>query len=821
MKKFTIALIILFMIVIVQPVFAHPADYYFHNIKIELAPEYMLITWEITPGPLLTQNIWAETDQNHDQIVTTDEAFQEVLSIFASEIHVFIDSRPLTFEIQSVEWPNYSDFTTGNIPIRVHLQASWPNDSPIPGQILIKNEFKEQTSLTLFSISAENGMAFQSVEQSGATLQFLLVTPDNEDAQAIWESGKPAIPKAVEALGLGDVAQKAANQSPNQQGINAILEGLVRSNETSPSFILAALAIAFIVGILHALTPGHGKTIVAAYLVGSRGTFKHAIVLGSTVTLTHTGSVFLIGLVTLVASQYILPTNLLPVLEIVSGVLILALGFNLLIQRVRSWQKRTESQSHYGSDHHHTQDHDHGHTHSHEHNHDIPALSDVTWRSLLALGISGGLVPCPEAIAILLLAISINRILLGLSLIFSFSFGLAAILIAIGITMVQSKQLFARLGFLDRWGTIIPVISALIVLGLGLVLTVGAIQNVKVSLKQAQALKNQPNTEFDIQTAGIIYLAPDSKQRDQIFVYKDGKIDQLTHESQSVRDYSLSLDSAKLVYSVAEKKGGTSLWLLDPRIGKRQRVLACPKATCWQEVWSIDTSQILYSRLDFTQSENPLGVPSIWWLDLANGQTKPVFGDAQLPVVSYSWSPDGKWLAYTSLLSYNIELRNLQTGQSTSISRNMNGQVVWDANSVSFLYLDNISSTQQILPRIFRYDLINPQPMALTNESPYNEYSPTWSPDSKWIAFIRQEFVNGKPEFNDQLWLMHADGSNAAPITDDEDTLHGQPVWSPDGKYLLFGYYPSSETLSKIKILDIQTSSTIEIANGKFPAWLP
>ena len=118
-----------------------------------------------------------------------------------------------------------------------------------------------------------------------------------------------------------------------------ILLDFVRTKEiVSVSFYTFALGISLALGALHALTPGHGKTVVAAYLVGSRGTAWHAVVLGSVVTLTHTGSVFLLGIITLAASQYILPTRIIPALEILSGVMIIFLGGALLIPRLRNWQ---------------------------------------------------------------------------------------------------------------------------------------------------------------------------------------------------------------------------------------------------------------------------------------------------------------------------------------------------------------------------------------------------------------------------------------------------------------------------------------------------
>ena len=119
-----------------------------------------------------------------------------------------------------------------------------------------------------------------------------------------------------------------------------VLEGLIRDNETSPLFYLSAFGLSLILGALHAMSPGHGKTVVAAYLVGASGRFYHAIALGSIVTLTHTGSVFALGLATLAASSYFMPTDVFPLLEIISGLLILILGISLLAPRLRNWLKK-------------------------------------------------------------------------------------------------------------------------------------------------------------------------------------------------------------------------------------------------------------------------------------------------------------------------------------------------------------------------------------------------------------------------------------------------------------------------------------------------
>jgi ABC-type nickel/cobalt efflux system permease component RcnA len=286
------------------------------------------------------------------------------------------------------------------------------------------------------------------------------------------------------------------------------------------------LLLAFGMGAAHAMSPGHGKTVVAAYLVGTRGTAVHAGILGLTVTISHTIGVFLLGIVVLSFSQYILPETIFPILSLVSGLLITLVGLLLFAQRLRYW-KRTRAEAlanghTHSADHthDHTHDHDHGHDHTHEHHehphgsahshvdhdhdqphdhsHDaavphkhglfgkphthLPADGQqVTLGSLLTLGITGGIIPCPSALVVLLVAINTNQVALGLLLIVAFSMGLASVLTALGLMVVYGKGLLGRLK-LDsvrlRGGAILgrlPMASALAVSCLGLLIAFSSI----------------------------------------------------------------------------------------------------------------------------------------------------------------------------------------------------------------------------------------------------------------------------------------------------------------------------------------------------------
>ncbi|TML34453.1 MAG: high-affinity nickel-transporter [Actinobacteria bacterium] len=228
---------------------------------------------------------------------------------------------------------------------------------------------------------------------------------------------------------------------------------LVGRSHLSALVILASLAAALFWGAAHALSPGHGKTIITAYLVGQRGTPAHAALLGLIVTITHTIGVFALGAVTLALSQLIVPDTLYPWLNLVSGLLVVGIGGAVLRARL---QRRRR---------HH---HDH-----HHHHHDAPSL-----RSLLAVGVSGGLLPCPSALVVLLAAISLHRIAFGLVLILAFSAGLALTITGIGLVAVLARNTFRRIGFDGPLVRLLPAASALVILAAGLAMTVRAVPKV-------------------------------------------------------------------------------------------------------------------------------------------------------------------------------------------------------------------------------------------------------------------------------------------------------------------------------------------------------
>jgi ABC-type nickel/cobalt efflux system permease component RcnA len=206
--------------------------------------------------------------------------------------------------------------------------------------------------------------------------------------------------------------------------------------------LLLLLLAAFGWGAVHALSPGHGKAMVAAYLVGTRGRPRDAVALGAIVTATHTAGVFALGLITLALSQYVLPEHLYPYLNLLSGLLVVGVGVSVLRRHLRQ------------------------RNHHHHHHHHHP-----TTKGLLAMGAAAGLIPCPSALVVLLGAISQNQVALGMVLIVAFSAGLAATLSALGLAVVLAR----RLPLPGRVLTALPAVSAVAIVLVGCVLTVNAV----------------------------------------------------------------------------------------------------------------------------------------------------------------------------------------------------------------------------------------------------------------------------------------------------------------------------------------------------------
>lgn len=810
---------------------AHPADMFLHNYLITATGEGLHLTWTITPGPLLISAIWSEVDANQDEVISDAEA-RAWLTPAVGTLATTINDETVAWQLEQVEWPgSYETFQVGDETIVLRLRAGWPNSLTEAQTITFENQFQSQISLHWFSVEALNDITFDPPDQQGRALSLTVFpagTAPNSDRLTTWESGVPELPDSMTTIGTGG------------ESATTVLTNLLRESELSLVFLIIALGISMMLGALHALTPGHGKTVVAAYLVGTGGTAWHAIALGAVVTLTHTGSVFAMGLVTLAASRYILPTTIFPLLEIASGVLIAALGLSLLWPRWKDWQaavreqKRQQTavaQAQATSSKKivlNTEIREIGPDHTHTPQERYP--TQITWRSLLTLGFSGGLVPCPDAIAILLVAIVINRIALGLGLIVSFSLGLATILIVIGISIVNSRKLLSQLNWFDRLAPAMPVVSALIVLALGIGLTITAVTNTQLSpgIIQAAAPSAFSAHQFDITEAGIIYTALDEERHVQLFRYDIAtrQIHHLTNQPLGIQAPALSHDYTQVAYTIPYTDGSSSIALMTLNTGDTQILRTCAPALCTGPIWAPNGRSLIFEQQTLPTLENPMGYASLFWIMLETGDVGPVFQDETWPGHSARWSPDGQWLSYIAPNSSNLEIFNLHTEERLAIPTQSGNTARWSPQSDALLLTDVRADTEsnQFITTLYHFDLATRALTDLSTPAATEDSAAAWSPDGQWLAVVRRPVSDFGSDKNGQLWRMRPDGSDARPLTDLTNVFHGAPIWSPDGRYLLYPRYSLSELLAQpgLYLLEVETGDSIQlVAAGNHPAWLP
>jgi ABC-type nickel/cobalt efflux system permease component RcnA len=277
--------------------------------------------------------------------------------------------------------------------------------------------------------------------------------PEQRSATFAVRTGDGTV-TAPRAAGAGTVTTHGAEGGTGGGAVARGEDGFAGVLDGATGLSLLLLAAAFGWGALHALSPGHGKAMVAAYLVGTRGTPRHAVALGLVVTFTHTIGVFALGVVTLGLSAWVVPEDLYPWLNLAAGLLVAAVGASVLRTRLRARR---------------------AHRHHHHHHH---SPETITWRGLAAMGASAGLVPCPSALVVLLAAIAQHQVALGLVLIVAFSAGLAATLTALGLAVVWSGRALGRLPLPSKAVAALPTASAVVIVAVGCLLTLHALSGI-------------------------------------------------------------------------------------------------------------------------------------------------------------------------------------------------------------------------------------------------------------------------------------------------------------------------------------------------------
>ncbi|HEY7660531.1 MAG TPA: sulfite exporter TauE/SafE family protein [Actinomycetota bacterium] len=436
---------------------AHPLGNFTVNTyaEIELTPGSVRVDYVLDLAEIPTVQVRPQIDADGDGRVSQVERSAwatETAESLGSSLTLTIDGDEVTLDVVSASIA----FRPGQGGLDVlRLDAVLRGAAPTAGTLVVSDDtFAERVGWREIVVRGGPGVAIarSTVPARSVTDALrsypsdLLTSPlDVREATASYRPGAGA--PAPTAGGA-----EASRDRPGEDG--GAFAGLV--GRTGP-FMVVALLMAFGFGALHALGPGHGKTLMAAYLVGSGGHIRQAIAIGGSVALMHTASVLALGFVVLSATEAFTPERVYPWLGLASGAVALALGAGLLVARLRARNRPL------------VEHHAHPHEHRHAHPHEPHRASPTSRRGLMALAAAGGLLPSPTALVVLLAALALDRLAYGLALVAAFSLGLAAALVVVGVVALRAGDVVSR-RLSSRIARLIPLTSAsaIAVVGLGL-----------------------------------------------------------------------------------------------------------------------------------------------------------------------------------------------------------------------------------------------------------------------------------------------------------------------------------------------------------------
>ncbi|MFO0799283.1 MAG: hypothetical protein U0804_17590 [Gemmataceae bacterium] len=455
---------------------AHPLPNtrYDRTVAVRLGPESVQVkyTLEVTQFTIFLDGAKLFTADEIAKLDKTGRGFvlayaKKIAPEIARDLRAASDGTPLTFAVEKIELEG------GDHPrFRFEFRAPWPPGPERRSLTFDDDSFPEKPgvlALTVAAAGSDNGVSFDDLIEPDPRWRdrpAIDLTPE-QAARVRKASAVVKLPRAIadpNAPKLPEPAPPAVTvtEEPRSLAADLVARGLPALFDSSAGLGVLLLA-AFLFGAAHAFTPGHGKTLVAAYLVGERGTVGHALILAVTTTVAHTGSVIAVAAVLWGVYGNEVPGTTQGVLQFLGGVLVAAVGAWLLMRRLTG----RADHFHFGGGHHHHHDHGDGH----HHHHGPPpedAKTTFGWTRLILMGLGGGLIPCWDAVLLLLAATALNRVGFAVPLLLAFSLGLGAVLVLLGVSVVYAHRAGAVRFAESRWFQVLPMVSAALLLGIGL-----------------------------------------------------------------------------------------------------------------------------------------------------------------------------------------------------------------------------------------------------------------------------------------------------------------------------------------------------------------
>lgn len=343
--------------------------------------------------------------------------------------------------------------------------------------------------------------------------------------------------------------------------------------------------------------------------------------------------------------------------------------------------------------------------------------------------------------------------------------------------------------------------------------------------RTGRATRQTLTWQFRVRAPGIVFLASIAGPREIWRVpAAGGAPEQLTRTDGQVYDFAVAPDGERLVYSLVNAQNGTDLWLMD-RAGQAAQVLVvCGRDICTAPAWALAGQQVAYSREPAGLAPGaPNGPPRVWLVDLASGQTAPLYADTQVLGYGPVWSPDGRRLAFFDGSESAIRLFDLTTREDWLVPTLMGTVGGWSPDGRQMLLTDMNLETGQpyvtLLLADFESRAVKP---VLEPEAEWADYGgPAWSPDGQWVALTLRAADSGPAK---QLWLLRPDGSEGRAVTGDPRYTYGSYQWDPWGARLVFQRFELNVPYATPELV-VWTAAddtlTVVAADGAMPDWLP
>ena len=818
------------------PAFAHPLDEYLHTFTLDIFADRLQLEWRITTGPLLANAVWFEADLDVNGEISDTEARAYVAARSLSLETIAAGDKLIQWEIAEIHWPaEKKALELSEDEIYFILTAPIPDGLDEPFEIQIRNQFEQTTNNHWFYLNAHDNWHFQNIQQGPDSLSFDLARSMFSDEEWLteWDSGQPQ---------LGQLAvEEPQDLTSNLQTRSRLTEIVQQATQDKGfMFFLGAAGIAILLGMLHAFSPGHGKSIVTAYMLGSKGNWLYALYLGIIVAITHTVTVIVIGLLLLFTSRLIMPTSFFPLMEVFSGVFVLLIGAILIFKASRFYRKRAKDLLEEQEPEIEVVDEESGRarikieqpiaeeapSHWHVGPKYVPRhkadTSKMDWKTLLAIGTSGGMVPCPDAVAIMIIAAASSQLPLGIFLISCFSVGIATTLILIGLSVMKGRQLLSRFTFFERAIPYAPLASAIVIFSLGIGLTYTALGRFQFPSQSAAPQTASTPAPFILADAQVIYMDYDEEGRNQLYVGSPVQsfINPITEESGGVVDFVTGNSRGLVYYSRFDGDSRQSEIIQMASDGKESKsIYKVDDALLQGLVLAPGGMQLAFEVITFPDEQSMYGSMRIWLLNLAEGSVSPLIENPQVLNFNASFSYDMRWLTYINSTDSSIYVYDFDEGQSSSIPNNVGAKIVWAPHEDRFLYTNLVEEDGKLIANLFLHDPQEEKTVNITAQLGGETNGGVWAPDGSSIAIVHRQ-----GEIMDGTNILRYDpvSSTVEAVTEGRGYFHKDLSWSPDGKYLLYEQTPLGDVTENggLWIIEVESGETYPVSpNGRYPEW--